>query len=289
MRTFVSKIFFLILLVLFLNTVLYLAKLYIFDKQEYIQKYREYSTSFNSYLFADSHGTPLTSAEYGVYNFSTAAESYFDMERKINFLINVENVKIDTIFITVDDNTLSPRKENSNNLDRSLYYATRKDFETFYDYIKYKYLFGYFVIFQPKFRLVLRKAIWTKINNLISSKPRKTKKSELPIEKFYMSRFDNKEASKELTKTLLRIIQTCNERNITLIGIKFPLRQDYVKLMEIMGNKSYGADSIFKSKNIPVMDCKKIFKSHDELFANQDHLNELGGRKFAKLLLGKNR
>jgi hypothetical protein len=289
MKIFISKVFYLILLVLLVNTILYVTKIYIFDRQKYNRKYREYSTSYNSYLFADSHGSPLTSEKYGVYNFSIAAESYLDMERKINFLIHVKKVRIDTLYITVDDHTLAPRKERSNNLDRSIYYATRQDFETIYDYIKYKYVLAYFVIFQPKFRLIVRKAVWTKIRKLVNSKQKTQKKREMSLEQFYNSRFGEREISKELTKSLLRIIGTCKERNIILIGIKFPLRQDYVKLMEVKGNKSYGADSIFKSTNIPVMDYKKIFNSHDELFSNQDHLNVLGGRKFAKLLLEKNK
>ena len=93
---------------------------------------------------------------------------------------------------------------------------------------------------------------------------------------------DNK--SKKLEKTLLEIFQICKINKIDLIGIKFPLSSSYIK---VLGSKSYGADEIFTSKSLKVIDSKEIFVDNPEYFANQDHLNSKGGEIFTKWLLKK--
>src|SRR5690606_30478587 len=120
------------------------------------------------YLFADSRGQSLKSipSQYGIYNFSAGSESYVDIKRKLNFLTARTN--IDTIFLYVDDHALSQYRERANNVDRSLFYVARSDYQNplryFADKVKSKIIF-----FQPQTRSVIRYFCFYKIQNAFHS------------------------------------------------------------------------------------------------------------------------
>jgi hypothetical protein len=58
-----------------------------------------------------------------------------------------------------------------------------------------------------------------------------------------------------------------------LIGIKFPLSGEF---LEILGNKSYKADSILISQGIEVWDFKNTFSNIDSYFEDPDHVSPEG-------------
>ena len=76
-----------------------------------------------------------------------------------------------------------------------------------------------------------------------------------------------------LEKSLLEIINLCKQKNIKLIGIKFPLSGEF---LVILGNKSYKADSILISQGIEVWDFKNTFSNIDNYFEDPDHVNPEG-------------
>jgi hypothetical protein len=116
-------------------------------------------------MLADSHGVPLSNMleQYGIYNFSFGSDSYFDMYRKIKFLSGKTNVR--RIFISADEHTLSPYREKTNNMDRSLIYASKKEFKSNYMYIKEKFIKKYIVFFQPKIGDVIQSYMFSKLKN----------------------------------------------------------------------------------------------------------------------------
>ena len=123
MRKFIIKTIYFSFILIIINVILNH-----YGNNIYLNNYKNYSSKFNSFLLADSHGLPLKNytEKNGVYNFSAGSDSYFDMKRKINFLLT--QTKVDTIYITVDDHTLSPYREKTNNLDRSIYFSTINDY-----------------------------------------------------------------------------------------------------------------------------------------------------------------
>ena len=243
-----------------------------------------------SYLLADSHGLPLKqfSEKYGLYNFSAASDSYEDMFRKSRHLIQNSNVQ--TIYLSVDDHTLAKYREELNNLDRSIVYSLPRDYDSYYDMFKQKYIRNYCVLFDPKSRsaiskylvsLISRKlgvkskssrAIWAKLTEEERQKIADARKSRLKW---------NSIKSKKLTASLLKIVTLCRQNKVELIGIKFPLTKNYIRAI---GNDGYKADSIFQSHGLTVLDFSSIYIEHNEYFENQDHLNELGGELFSKVL-----
>ncbi len=290
MRRFVKHSVLFLLILLSINTIIYLA-----GKSIYFGDYSKVSTTFRSYLLADSHGLPLKNwtEKYGVHNFSAGSDSYFDMYRKVIYLIR--NTHVDTIYISADDHTLGQYRESNNNSDRSVIYSVPDQFDSYYDYIKDRYITYYFAIFQPKLRYILRSYLVSKIKTLIllgsgSSKNKETSWESLSKDqKIKASRtraktqFPDSLNSMHLEQDLKKIIEICRQNKIELIGIKFPLSSEYVKET---ANKSYGADKVIKSNDYKVLDFSTVYSGKSEYFADQDHLNEVGGRNFGSLLFG---
>lgn len=278
-------------LTLFFSGLLFISFLfnYIID-QNYTGLYENVDLNFETYLFSDSHGLPLSNnlEKAGIFNFSVASDSYYDIYRKINYLIQESEVK--KIIVSVDDHTLSPYREQYNNLDRSIYFATIEEFDSKFDFYKTRFIFKNFPIFKPKARDIVKSKITSKLLFANSghdtstwdsySKSKKTSKSQAR----FKTQFRYKENSKPLAKKLEDIIILCKQNEIELIGIKFPLSMAY---LEVLGENNYNADNIFINNKLPVWDYKKILITKPEYFENQDHLNIAGGKVFSELLIEK--
>lgn len=289
MKRFCYNIFIFFTIILLFNSILFLFAI----SKYYIGYEKRPAKSYSAFILADSHGLPIGdfSEKYNVFNFSAGSDSYFDMKRKISYLLENGYI-VDTIFITVDDHTLSPYREKTNNLDRSSIYSSPNEYENQYEFLKEKYVKYYFPIFQPKISSLFKSYLKAKLKVLYQpTKNSLTEKvwSDCPeddriksAENRMKSQFPADNNSKRLEKTLLEIIHLCQTNEIELIGIKFPLSSSYLKVLD---SQSYGADELFLSKDLNVKDYKEIFIENPEYFANQDHLNSKGGKIFTKRLL----
>ncbi|CAN0421788.1 unnamed protein product [Scytosiphon promiscuus] len=292
MKRFCYNIFILFIIILLFNGILFLFGI----RQYYIEYEKRPAKNFGAFIFADSHGLPISdfSEKYNVFNFSAGSDSYFDMKRKISYLLE-NGYNVDTIFITVDDHTLSPYREILNNLDRSaIYYSLPIEYENQYEFLKEKYLRYYLPIFQPKISSLFKSYLEAKLeviyqpnNKSLNDKvwsdfteDDRIKSAEGRIKLQFPS--DNK--SEKLERTLLEIIHLCQTNEIKLIGIKFPLSSSYLKVLD---SRNYGADELLTSKGLNVKDNKEIFKENPEYFFNTDHLNSKGGEIFTKMLLSR--
>jgi hypothetical protein len=99
-----------------------------------------------------------------------------------------------------------------------------------------------------------------------------------------MGQFPSNECSSSLKQMLLKIINICEENNITLIGIKFPLSFEY---LSVLGDKTYGVKDILESSGINILDYNNVFIHHNEYFRDSDHLNEKGAQELIKLLISR--
>ncbi len=253
----------------------------------YLKEYEKVELNYKTYLLADSRGIPLLKKDslHGFYNFSAGSDSYEDMERKLNFLI--ENSSIERLIITVDDHTLSPYREIKNNSDRSIYFSSASSPTEVYGLFKDKYINRFFPLLNSKGRDI----ITLKLFRTKKSKQRKKEKDwdeiseELRIRKSknrMAYQFPDERSSEFLTKSLLRIIKLCEENNIDLYGIKLPLAKEFIKEQ---GAKSYGAEKVFERNDIKVLDYMDVYLNKDNFFFNQDHLNEEGGTDLTKRIL----
>lgn len=285
MNSFLKR-FSIFILVLFILNVL----MFFLIKAFYIKDYEDVDLQFSTFLLADSHGTPIGdfSEEYGVHNFSGQSDSYLDMERKLNYLIR--NADVTTIYISVDDHTLSPTRENQNNLDRSAYYTYPSDFTNYFDYLNERYLRYYLIFLNDRYSLVVKNFIqeelfaFSKWGGSSRKRAWEDLSPEEQLEKS-LSRFENyfekPEPSINMTAALKRIVSMCELNNIELIGVRFPVSKVYYG---ILGEESYHADSLFIKNKLMVLDFDNLLLERDSLFRDMDHLDKEGGEIFADIL-----
>lgn len=284
-KLFLKQFSIFLMLLLVLNFLLFLL-----IRVFYIKDYNEVDLGYSDYLLADSHGTPLGDFTelHDVHNFSAQSDSYLDMERKFNFLIR--NTTVDRIYISVDDHTLSPTRENQNNLDRSAYYTNKEDFSSYQEFIYNKYLKYYCVFLNDRYSLVIKNFIQNELFDYSKWGGGKSKSSWenlsiLDQKERSQDRIDNyfelSFPSVKMSESLQRIIAICQAKKIELIGLRFPLSKTYVG---ILGNESYHADSILINYNIHSIDFDSLFLEKDFMFKDMDHLDKDGGEKFVEIL-----
>lgn len=267
---------------------------FIYIEKTYVNKYKKPDLSYDKFLIADSHGEYMGPSleKYGIYNFSYSSDSYFDMKRKVKYLLE-ENKNLKTIYITADDHTLSQYRERSDNRARSLIFAGREDFDSGYDYFVQKYLSRYIVFFNPnhaEYLFAMAKAELYKIVKKDEVKMARMKNWSLLNEdkrnansvKRMHTQFDAPTASKILKSNLIDIVNMCREKGVEVVGIKYPLSGDF---LNVVGDKSYGAASVLDSLNVKVHDYKNVFKDRDDYFSDQDHVNAEGAKAFALKLM----
>lgn len=287
MKKFISNLFIFLIIILFFNFVIF-----VFANDNYYKNYQEFpSKNYHSFIIADSHGIPIEkfSEKYKVFNFSTSSDSYLDMQRKVSYLIE-NNYKVEKIYLTVDNHTLSSYRENANNADKSIIYTSKIDL----NYLKERYLKYYFPIFQIKVNPLLKIYLESKVKkifpqeihplgNVVWSKLPEKEKFKRAEERI-KGQFPTPNKSEKLEKILLEIITLCKANKIELIGLKFPLSNTYITAL---GNRNYGADKVFLSNGLRVMDYKTIFVDEEDYFSDQDHLNFKGGEELVKKILKK--
>lgn len=290
MKKFISNSLFFLSLLLLCNTIVYIAA----NNMYHAEYDKVPDKDFHSFLFADSYGLPLGdhTEDYDVYNFSAASDSYFDIKRKINYLIR-EKYTIDKVYITVDDHTLSPYRERINNKDRSIIYSSNIDFSSYSEYIKERYIKHYAVLFSPTVRSVLRLYVMEKVEAILTNtgNPKavifdwesltesERNKQAKSIKDYH---FPPEGKSQTLQNTLEEIIVLGQEHGFEIIGLKYPLTDSYSR---VISDLNFGADKLLASYQITVLDYSKMYIEEDKYFADPNHLNEIGGELFARYLL----
>lgn len=286
MRLFLKNTFAFLLVLLLVN-----AFLFLLVRGFYIKDYEEVDLDFDEFILADSHGTPLGdfAEEFEVHNFSAQSDSYLDMERKLKYLLR--KGKIERIYISVDDHTLSPTRENQNNLDRSAYYTERDDFESWFDFVKEKYLKYYLVFLNDRYSLVIKNFIteelfdyrrWGGSKGRIAWENLTEEERRRQAQDRFENYFEQDGASEKMKTALKNIISLSREYDVELIGVRFPLSRSYYG---ILGEESYHADSLFIKEGLRILDFDNVFLNQDSLFRDMDHLDKEGGEIFVDILL----
>ena len=285
MKLFIRKILFFSLPILLVNF------LFIeLTDHYYHDDYRVVDYGFESYVLADSRGLCLDDEilnKHGIYNFSAGSDSYQDFHRKLMLLIR--NAKPRKIFLTVDDHTLSPYRDRSNNSDRSSQFMIFNDFNSTYEFVRVRYLSQYLPIFESKSRDIIKIQFASALS--FPSIPFKDDFEYTPWSKMthhekdqisyhrVNSQFKDDSYSQKQKKYLNLILNACHFHDIEIVGIKFPLTNSYLKNL---GSRSFSADEILKSGGVKVLDFRNDLVNRDNLFLNSDHLTAEGGKELAR-------
>jgi len=244
----------------------------------YLSDYEEVKLNFKSYILGDSQGKAVgdQGEEIGVYNFSDDSDSYEDIYRKTIFLLH--NTQIDTLFVSVNDHTLSSYRDKRNNSDRSILFEEK----SFLGNIKYYLIYRYLVLTNSKY--------WDIIKLSLKSEESDKKELEWNVysedeKKLYAKRreigqFVGKTQSARMKKYLKQIIEDCRKNNVVIIGVKFPITYH---LNNLIAEKSFFADEVLMGEKCDIVDfSKKMFKNPD-MFKDADHVNTLGAKRFWEL------
>lgn len=258
--------------------------------REYFQNYDEVDLKYHTYLFSDSRGNPFKSlATYNVYNFSASSESYIDIERKLNYLLQ-NNVQIDTAYLNVDAHALSGYRENFNSNDKSLIYVTLDANGGFYNYFAHNVIPRHIVFLNKKYNAFLYWNYFFKEEKIkkqsIAWKNRSISKKQAKSLKRFRIQYNEFDYSKLLENSLLKIVYLCHKNNIKLMGIKYPLVKEYQPM--IVGHPlEKKMDSILLANKITVLKFTNDTLFLESDFENQDHLNSKGAKKLANLIFNK--
>ena len=258
----------------------------VFDN--YFNQYENVELNYSTYLLADSHGLSVDKKNDQIkfYNFSAGSDSYIDMKRKLLYL--VENTQIERLLLSVDNHTLSKYRDDKHNLDRSIFFAKKDEYTDLYSFLKDKYLARFIPLLNAKSRDIVKAYLnlESEVNNT-----RKDWKELPPRRKIRRSakrvnqQFPASDPSTKQQIALGEIVAICKDNNIELIGIKFPLSNEY---LEVLGDSDYNSDAFLVSNQMEVFDFSKYFTEEPEVFKNQDHIDEKGGKilsaKIYKLL-----
>lgn len=262
----------------------------------YLKKPYEYR-HYRNFIFSDSHGAVINQNildPFDIYNFSYDSDSYADILLKIRFLTN-SDVRIDTIYLSVGNHTLSPYREDYNNLKFSIFYSNQSYLPKSIpisqtEYLLSRYLKHYIPLTDINnsrlFYDYLKSRVVAVLGNVKSERHRNW--NEIPpilrmekIKTRIKEQFPTKNRSEVLTGTLQEIIDITIKNNIKLVGVKFPLSGE---LLSELNGMNYGADRVFQKNSILVFDFTREFSTFDDYFFDQDHLNSTGVSKLLKTL-----
>ena len=275
MKRFLSRIVFLVFVILFVNIIMFLIRSR--DVRSYT-KYINQEFAFRSFIFADSHGNCFNrdAESFSLHNMAYSSDSYKDILRKLENLL-YRGVDIDTLVLTVDPHTLSIYREINNNNLYSITLTKEIDY--------------YLPIFQAQYTTTLPMSVELRMRTLWKSDEDKKKaitysnlsKSEKEIAalKRLNQQFPTKKSSTDLENDLNKILQICKKNEIKIYGIRFPLPREYSLLLE----EDYGAAKILESQNIPILDYQNI-SLPDTCYKDIDHLNFDGGLELLKMMKG---
>lgn len=277
MKVFLRDVLLFLVLLLTVNALMWLVL-----QRIYFKPYHDVELKKSTYLLSDSHGAVLPKTlEHGrIGNWSIGSDSYPDMERKLDFILRKGT--LDTLIITVDDHTLGEYRKNVNNLDRSIDLVDCSDSRC----IVKKYLRRHIIFLQPKLAQLIVKFISDKLTGARTNERHHSwaewseSEQNEAIEERIALQFSG-QGSVILEESLRRIMARCQREEITLIGLKFPVTEEYRDHSEF---RDFGAASIFEEAGLRVLDFSRWNAHRPELFRDPDHLNQKGAEVFSKEL-----
>jgi len=284
-------LFFVLMVAINLLGYVYISKNVLY--KNYIIPARKFN-SYHSLLLGDSHSNAIRQIDLdqlGVGNFSFDGDSYFDILSKTDYLI--PRHKPDTIYLCIDDHTLSKYREWWTNKERSIYYASYSLYRKYYHLTKRQFLFKkyglfYFPFFNTKNSKIFGAYLKSRFHPMVERDYTNCNFADTPeqnrIERSIdriKTQFPSQESSTLLQQCLNEIIEICTKNHITLIGIKFPLTNEY---LDALGDRSYHADTVLQNRGVPVLDFTTSLMGRDSLFRDQDHLNNEGSKVFVNLM-----
>ena len=288
MKRFLRMIIFFSLGLAALNAAVFAIVAPLVDGEGYLKKVSGMPEGMQGIVLADSHGTRLDDAALGsagIANLSEGSDSYDDMLNKLEY--SIRHYPIGLVILTADGHCLSKYREYTNNLDKSSLLVGGNGYKAVLRQV--------LPLLDPKSRDLFKASVSARFSRALARGASPTASLTSPTlpwkdnpdrarlaARRAETQFKFAEPSRRLGTTLDRIAGLCEERGIRLVGLRFPLSGDYLR--EI-GGRDYGAATRLKTLDTKIIDGESLYADRDELFKDQDHLSQEGGRLFTRLLL----
>ena len=286
MKKFSIKILVITLIVLAINFVFYKSLTIDLVFQKYIYNSKSIE-NYNVFLLSDSHGEALKNlpSEIGIFNFSYTGDNYQDMYYKMCYLGETLNNK-ETILITVNNHTLSGYRDVSSNTARNYIYTTGD--ELLYKNEKHPIIPSKLLRKLPLFNAAYGNFYFNYLKNrkkknlfdALNFNDLTDLEKKKAVDNRYLQQFNGQNKSEKNLFYLKRILELCHEKQINVYGVKYPVTAIY---NETIKGSNMGAEKELKSRNISVINLQELNLT-DDLFKDQDHLNEIGAKKMLKEL-----
>jgi len=250
----------------------------------------------NYLILGDSHIQNSIDSDYfnNAVNYAKSGEPYFVSFWKLKHLISHPNVFLDTVLLGFSHHDISEKKDNSLSdagasvqfkRNYSIHIFTKQD-SVDTDYFKY-------------FNVLLRNvAAYPKLNHhgfqgKYSRLKKKLTKREFHNEPFQNhNHFYDKNNEYGISRTNLNyldsIVSLCNSQDIELKLVATPVSKKYYENIPNKFLVKYEElKSIYRMNRTPVYDFSQVI-IQDSLFADFNHLNEVGSQLFMKRNFNRN-
>jgi hypothetical protein len=279
-----------------LNLIIYyfIVKPALFEKYIYNEKP---ISKYNVILVSDSHGAFIQNSPnaYGFFNLSYNSDNYRDMYLKIKYFSKFLSSQ-DTILLTVDNHQLSSYRNEPRNIEKSIIYADSLTEIDSTGINAREYFLKQDLKFLPIFNVdigpLVMKYLYFSLH-VDKMERQNSKYHELDTntingraENRFKKQFGKSSQSGQQVFYLKKIIELCREKEITLIGFKFPIAKHYWRRIQ---NIDFGMAEILSEQNVPVIDMHDVYFSRNDYFLDQDHLTIHGGKMFCKELKARMR
>ncbi len=304
MKKFIFKISVFGFIFFFLNLIFYICFANIVFYKKYINPLNELKKSHATILIlGDSHSAVMDQSLFpkDFINLSFASDSLIDIYFKLNFILK-KNKKIDTLLITADNHIFSKYRAEYNNLERSIIFSDYATYNqiipiSFMGYCYKKYVNRYLPLSNNVISNIFKSVLFRRISKIgqLFNKVKDSDQSLSWAEMSEMERIEGAQSrasgqiSNEYDEKLFfayeKIIELCEEYEILIIGITYPLTFEYLQAIE---NADVSVvDDFFKQRNIEIYDFSKGVVTKTEHFEDHDHVNDDGAKIFINALKEK--
>ncbi|HTF21721.1 MAG TPA: hypothetical protein VK658_26765 [Chryseolinea sp.] len=277
MKRFVFHMMFIVLTIVLINFV-YLA-LVGGSFRNYAGKYLRFNRSASFVVLGDSHATRAWAAnrESDIYNFAHGSDNIADMRAKVEFISQNKPNNIKALILSVEPHLISTYREIKNN---SKFNNIVKN-----EFVGLSALVWFPLVVDPNTELdskVYVHALRGKISGHKNASRREFATGTARAR--FRDQYVDGSASRQLVKEYEELIDYARKQGWRVIALKYPVHPYFDSLIHARpeGQKlSSTMDSLILSRDLQVVDYSSIVNRED-LFLDQDHVNEAGSREFLK-------
>ena len=250
-------------------------------------------------MFGDSHSHAIKqeNLDEDIFNFSFGSDSWSDIYLKLEFCIQ-QSIPVRTVLLQCDQHMFSEYRHKKNNSGKTILISNFSRYCDVYNmnpvhFFMNRYVFKKFPILEPGvLRLMFQKKIqeFRRPNNGTPVAGRKwhelseeerisdaKAKAKLYYRPAVINIYDS-----NLAEIFYKILSICETNGIEVIGVRFPLTEEYIGVLSSIDLTS--VEQVYANSSIKLLDFRNRIKEA-RFFKDEDHLNDQGAKIFVQMLV----